>query len=325
MTLLTVLTQPIESPLAKRLKAAWRTGRSFLSRTPLPSKPRFGGHYAVTRSLVEGLERIGADFNYNPQIVDTVGEVAVVLTNVDALRQAIHWKRKGRIRKLLAGPNLMVFSDECNGILGSQEIDVCLVPSDWVAVAYEEDMPSLKGRIQVWWAGVDEMYWRGPAKADKFGRSIVIYQKNSSEEHCRNVEEIVTRFGWSPRWIRYGQYDIEQYRRALSEARFAIFLSQSESQGIALSEAWAMDVPTLVWNPKELKYMGRTYTAASACPYLTAVTGCEWATTAVLERLVSKIDEIVRDCEPRAWVLKHMTDVHSAQAMLEIADCGRDQ
>ena len=82
-----------------------------------------------------------------------------------------------------------------------------------------------------------------------------------------------------------------------------------------------MDVPALVWNPKELEYLGRTYSVASACPYLTPQTGCEWATTTVLEGLLVNVEEILSDCEPRVWMIKHMTDIYAAQAMIEIAAC----
>ena len=52
----------------------------------------------------------------------------------------------------------------------------------------------------------------------------------------------------------------------------AVFMSRSESQGLALAEAWAMDVPTLVWQspPGE---PGSVFSLSDPAPYLTSDTG----------------------------------------------------
>lgn len=54
------------------------------------------------------------------------------------------------------------------------------------------------------------------------------------------------------------------------------FLSQSESQGIALAEAWAMDVPTFSWNPREFVYKMHTFKNVSSAPYTTSENGTLW-------------------------------------------------
>ena len=52
----------------------------------------------------------------------------------------------------------------------------------------------------------------------------------------------------------------------------AVFISRSESQGLALAEAWAMDVPTLVWQgpPGD---GGSLFNLSDPSPYLTSHTG----------------------------------------------------
>ena len=52
----------------------------------------------------------------------------------------------------------------------------------------------------------------------------------------------------------------------------AVFLSSSESQGIALAEAWSMNVPTFVWNPKPKELNGRYFPSVDSAPYLTPET-----------------------------------------------------
>ena len=79
--------------------------------------PKYRGHFAVTRSLVEGLDAIGASYNYNPKYPWELAETVIVLAGARTLRQAIKLKKKGRIKKLLAGPNIVVFSSDENSIL----------------------------------------------------------------------------------------------------------------------------------------------------------------------------------------------------------------
>ena len=48
--------------------------------------------------------------------------------------------------------------------------------------------------------------------------------------------------------MSYGRYERERYFNLLAEVEFVICLSESESQGLAMFEAWVRDVPTLIWN-----------------------------------------------------------------------------
>lgn len=102
---------------------------------------RISGHYAVTRSLVEGLKKLNVSFNINPS-AKNLGNAVLVLTDICALQQAINLKRENKIKRLLAGPNLVIRANQYNEILNSKEIDLHIVPSEWIATAYVEDLPS---------------------------------------------------------------------------------------------------------------------------------------------------------------------------------------
>lgn len=220
------------------------------------SQSLYDGHYGVTRSLVEGLSKLGVDFNYNPRKDRDVGGAVVVLSGIDSLQQAIGFKQAGKIQKLLAGPNLMVRALEYNNILSSREIDVCIVPSEWVKTAYEEDAPDLVGRIRCWYAGIDAGYWQPDAGRRK-ERQVLVYWKTEPEDFYKSVKKLLKGRGWETVRLVYGKHSREEFKATLSGSVFAVFISRSESQGLALAEAWAMDVPTLVWNPKELAAHGR--------------------------------------------------------------------
>jgi len=91
---LTVLTDPIpvgRFRLKETLKRMGRPLKSLVKQRPewLRRFP-YRGHFAVTRSLVEGLRKIGASANYNPTRVSEIGEAVIVLGGIDTLKQADH-------------------------------------------------------------------------------------------------------------------------------------------------------------------------------------------------------------------------------------------
>ena len=317
--MLTVLTQPVPSSQAE--------DRTFFSQpasavrrlveTVFPRRPMYGGHPAVTRSVVEGFARLRVPYRYNPRYLTQVSDTVIVLAGLEALQQAIGWKRERKIKVLVAGPNVVVRPIEGNSLLTSPEVDICLVPSEWVRTAYLEDAPSLTGRISVWAAGVDERYWnRSRRQRDR--KTVLVYWKNAPADLGAGVEALLRSLGWQPTRITYGHYARQQYRAALGASAFAVFLSGSESQGIAMAEAWAMNVPTLVWNPESLTYQGRRYTVASSCPWLTEDTGIGWVSLTEFERILTKVRNSIESWKPREWILRHMTDEAAARNLLQI-------
>ena len=54
--------------------------------------------------------------------------------------------------------------------------------------------------------------------------------------------------GRSVEEIRYGYYEEDDFRAALSRARTMIFLCEHESQGIAYQQALSCGVPILAWD-----------------------------------------------------------------------------
>lgn len=305
---LTILTKPVS--INTRIKMCTSLGI-------FPHKLFWGGPNSVVRSLKNGFKRLGVKYNVNPLLESSVADSVIVLSNIDALKQAIEWKRKGKIKKLFAGPNLVVRSNEFNNILGSKEIDVCIVPSQWVKKAYLEDLPVLKNRIAVWAAGVDEKYWSQRSAGDN-SRKVLVYWKTERQSFVEEVEHILKKNSWSPVRIIYNSYKQENFKKNLSECKFAVFVSRSESQGIALLEAWAMDIPTLVWDPGQLCARGKVYNQVSSCPYLNNKLGLRWKTIEEFENMVVQFLTGFYKFRPRKWILENMTDKISARKLLSI-------
>ena len=281
---------------------------------------RYGGHVAVTRSLVHGLRELGTSFNYNPVSVSAIGDVVVVLSGVGAVRQAIELKKQGKIKKLFVGPNVVEMSTEYDNLLAAPEIDACLVPSDMTVAIYERLTPALRGRCVSWYAGVGEKYW-SPLEHVSIAKNVAVYWKNAPKPFCMEVERLLTVHGYTPLRIVYGRYNKKEFRRKLRMSAFSVFLSITETQGIALAESWAVNVPTLAWDPQIEHYYIRGL-QTTAAPYLTDATGLRWKELGEFEAAIKNF--FAGGFQPRAWVMEHMTDRVSAEQLVQLCKATPD-
>ena len=312
---LTVLTQPVpEASPEALLKMAQRV----LLRVRGRPQGRYTGHSAVTRSLVEGLRKIGARFNYNPNSRDDVGDVVHVPGGHLALRQAIRWRRQGRIRRLLAGPNLVISPSDRPRLVGSPYIDRCLVPGDWVRIYYERDLPTLAGRCRAWPAGVDLSWWQ-PAEASRHPRSLLFYDKRPPPGLYAECLRLATVFDFTVQELHYGSYSPEEYRDALHRNAFLVHFVEQEAQGISLAEAWATDTPSLVWNPGYCQLKGRNLDASSS-PYLNARNGRFFAHAGEFRQLLQELRDLTPNFSARGWVEENMSDEACARHLWALAE-----
>jgi hypothetical protein len=320
---LTVLTAPIPTTPRRLYRGVRRAIRPLVKpgAPPPPQPSPYPGHYALVRSVVEGLRAIGADFNFNPRRVSELGRAVYAPENA-SLRQAAELKRRGRIEYLVAGPVNALFADESDRVLFTPEIDRLIVASEWVKDFYR-DAPGLLAKARACPCGVDAAFWT-PTPARPRATTAVVYWKSGDDALCERVEATVRGCGVEPRRVRSGHGEHERFTRdtlrgLLDEAAIGVFLSAFETQGIALAEAWSMDVPTLVWDPRaQAMWAGRTFTAGSSAPYLTPATGRLWQSIDELEPILRGALADRAAFHPRQWVLEHMTDAICSAALYAI-------
>jgi hypothetical protein len=324
----TILTDPVPIGrywLTERLRRAVRAQRDRLTPPPAFTRSNYRGHFAVTRSLVEGLKKLGVGATYNPASCAGVGRTVGVLSGVSALRQAIGWKRQGRIDRLIAGPNVVDFPSQYDGLIGSREVDLCVTPSVFVRNFYEEDCPALRGRCAAWPAGVDVDYWCPGDEAAPRGRHILIFEKplRWPLESSAAYAALLRDRGYEVSVIRYGHYLPAGYRRLLRQSALMVAFASTESQGLAWAEAWATNVPTLVWRRDEITFdhptLGPRVYATSTAPYLSSQTGAFFDGVGSFTALVDSWEADPEQYSPRAWVLEHMSDEACARHYLSLA------
>lgn len=277
------------------------------------------GHPAVTRSMLSGFLDLKTPFHFNP-LKKNVTDICIVLSSFEALAAALELKQKGIIKKLIAGPNIATYPDEENSILTHKEIDICLVPSNWVKEMYEEISPSLKRRIKIWPAGVNQTYWSPkynavPSKTE----NILIYIKGSHNKVLlEGINILLKKNRFNTVEIEYGSYSQKTYKNLLNWANLVIVIGGTESQGIAMAEAWSMNVPTLVLANEMWIRPGGAKFVSSSSPYLSPATGIFFTN---LKDLMSDLEEWHErrlKYNPRAWILKNMTDTLCGQKLLNL-------
>ncbi len=282
----------------------------FAWRDPIPQP--LGGHYGVTRSLNDGLRRLGVRFAYAPPLHKTRARAAIVLTGLDELKAAMAWRRRGGCDLLLAGPNIVDKPEQLDGIIQSPDIDRIVVASDKMRRIFEAGAPHLASRMCVWPAGVDEDYWRPTPQSER--PNVLIYNKRMPELASRLMADL-GKAGFRCEAINYGdhrrgKYRLHQFRAALDRACACVLLTENEPQGICATEAWSMNVPTMAYRLPGLE-------TVDTVPYLTAQTGRYWSQTDELVALLEAVPGAAY--KPRDWVLANMTDeVCAAQLMASV-------
>ena len=321
---ITVITDPIlyKSDFfiegARRIFRFFRFCFKFFFSTRYDQNYRYRGHFAVTRSLIEGLEEANVKFNYNPFFLKDLSSTVLVLANVRALKQAIQLKRKGIIKKLYAGPNIVIYANDYDGIIASKEIDLVITPSEPIVALYSLDRPNLKQKIVKWPAGVDHIYW-SPDKILQNKKQILIYEKQAKGPVGPILPYLsfLVSLGFTVKIIKYGEYHHGDYLNLLRQSILMVGFVTDESQGIAWAEAWSVDVPTFIWESNTTICRGREYSSLTA-PYLNSQNGIYFKD---LEDFKKKFTLWINGqfkFSPRNWLLENMTDEICAKKLMSL-------
>lgn len=221
--------------------------------------------------LMAGLDRIGVPYvvnDYRHVHADPGGLVGLIgkphiLKNFD------------RQTPLLFGSSIYNHPIDDEHLPIRHNIRQVLVPSAWVQRMFSEVWPGL---VTVWPAGIDVERWQ-PAPAANKDLDIIVYDKiirDRPEVEDTLIDPLLDelrRRGLTIEHLRYGFYLEEQFHRLSRRARGMIYLSRHETQGIAVEQMLAADVPVLAWDPggdwQTLEYLlrGVRYGPVTSVPY----------------------------------------------------------
>ena len=276
---------------------------------------KYSGHSQVARSLCSGLKENNIKFNINPKKNKDFNKIVIVLSGIEQINKCIKLKKQNIIKYIFAGPNLFVLPSDNQEIFIDKFIDYLITPSKWVTNSYLNDIKDYDRKIFEWYAGIDENYWIRKNHTKKKDVLIYLKENNTNKFDIKRYLNFLDEIGFGYHIIRYGSYNNKLFLKLLNNSLFCIFFSRSESQGIALAEAWATDTPTLVFNNNFFFYKNKKIRSETA-PYLSKKTGALFSDFNEFKLLVNKFISKKINYNPREWILSHMTDKISTKKLL---------
>ena len=323
--LVTIITDPVPDGVDYINEYFFRLLRAtrnfFLKRNLYGTSLKYRGHYAVTRSIVEGLKKNGASFNYNPKKFSELADVVHVVSGARALRQMLGIKKKGKIKKLYAGPNIAVFSTDYDSLLAAPEIDGLVNHCEDACKLWATDHEFLFNKCFIWPAGVDTDFWR--PNDSLIRNTVLVFDKRTSSDDANRTTPFLN-------YLRSKNYTVEIIIRSpvqgYSQSYYLSLLRRSclligftvgsESQGIAWAEAWSCNVPTLILQNRTSIYKGRRFECTTA-PYLNDENGLFFDDFDDFKLKFYYWENNKYQFQPRDWVLKNMSDEVSAKRLFD--------
>jgi hypothetical protein len=154
--------------------------------------------------------------------------------------------------KIIFGPQMGTFTH--SGVTGDFRHDLvgkCVFNglSDWIIKMREEYAPfSIPCHCFPFAVDIEQFQPRNVQK----DLDCIVYIKHRNPNFVEEAMKIIAKTGISFQPIYYASYQEYYYMSLLDRAKFMICLDANESQGFALEEAMACDVPLLVCDVKSM-------------------------------------------------------------------------
>jgi len=212
--------------------------------------------------------------------------------------------------KFIFGPHFSVFpeNNQMNLIRGNNV--VYIQPSEWVAKFWRESHITSNIRIESLPFGVDTEKFVNIYPIYKREKVFIYYKRRNPQElqflksflQSKNIN--VTIFNYVTK------YSEEEFINYLKESKFGIWLSAHESQGFALEESLACNVPLLVWNVSSLNQeFGSRYDniPATSIPYWDNRCGEHFTNANELPNVFAKFITNLNNYKPREYILENLS------------------
>jgi glycosyltransferase involved in cell wall biosynthesis len=268
----------------------------------------------VFANLTKGLEKLGYPYVVNRDLNSTRR-----LWIHDSLT-ALYLLGESRALKVL-GPNLFVLPREIPRSI-SLEGSLYVQPSDWAKKVWE-DAGFTGCPIRVWPVGVDTDLFRPAAQKSRATR-VLVYHKQRDPEELSRITRSLEILGLPFSVIKYGTYVEDEYRQVLADASLVIWHGCHESQGLALQEAMACDVPILVCDvvrlsdswPLQQFPTALESVRVTAAPYFDDSCGIKITSLGDFGQAVDRMMDGLGQFAPREYVLKNLSLETQARAFV---------
>lgn len=200
------------------------------------------GPNKVVKNLIKGLEKINYPYVINKDINST--KRLYIPNNIFAL----NFLNKTSAKTIL-GPNLFVLPKDIPRIYNIKNA-IYLQNSKWTYDLWLK-LGFDKEKLKYWPCGIDTEEFTNVWSKD-INKPVLIYYKQRDPNLLIRVKQILNEKNIKYNIIKYGYYNENEFKNALANCSFIIWLGSQESQGIALQEALSSNVPMIVIDAKSL-------------------------------------------------------------------------
>jgi hypothetical protein len=287
-----------------------------------PARP--GGQKRVFLNLCAGLDRLRLPYRVNDyhHARKAPRELACIIGKPCVLDRIV-WRNP-----ILFGAAVYSHPVDDPELFVRLPVKQVLVPGPWYEDMYKPHWTC----VQSWPVGIDTEHWTTAPSSVKTV-DVLLYDK-VRWQHERYETELITPIraalraaGRSVEEIRYGYYEEDDFRAALSRSRSMIFLCEHESQGIAYQQALSCGVPILAWDRggpwQDPSYYPErvVYGPVSSVPYWDARCGMKFTAAADFEAVWRQFWELCRGetFRSRDYILETLTLERRAREYYDIA------
>jgi hypothetical protein len=226
---------------------------------------------------------------------------------------------------MLIGPEIMVLPTEDPSAF--EKYKSWVQPAQWVIDYMITFKQTNKNIFYVWPVGINTEQFSNAGRGINFEYDCFIYYKNITVqtpiEKLNRVKHVCDSIGFKYVVLQYGSYNESYLVEMTKKCRFGIFLTGTESQGLAIMEVMSSGVPVLVVEEKNFLYSGYTFTNenVSACPYFDDRCGMKTTIDNIGNDIKLFIENIKSNkYNPREYILENHTLMKGAEKYVKILE-----
>jgi hypothetical protein len=278
------------------------------------------GPQKVVTNLIKGLDILGYPYCINKDFQTTsqlwIHDDPTAVLEVSKLR----------IRAIV-GPNIYILPKNI-----PKEIDmsrmIYIQPSKWICDLWK-DFGFNRCMLDVWPSAIDINEFSSRPKP--VNGNVLIYYKQRPIAELDFIKNVLKRKNILYDVIYYGAYNQKDYVDKLKKARYIIWLGRHETQGIALEEALAMNVPALVWDVTKVgHWLPRTkdrdiyspeeaaYTNTTSAEYFDERCGIKTKIQTEIEDAINKMENNWQLFSPRTYIEENLGLEKQAWEMIKL-------
>jgi len=221
------------------------------------SDGRYTGPQIVVKNLIEALKQENIPYSVNENKYDRN-----FIIQYDHTGHELH--KTLDPKTCIIGPQIWPFDSYGKYLMENPNtFHKIIVPSDWVTNLFTDKFNLDKTKVSVWSVGI-------PPRQSNLEKiyDCLIYFKRRPKEQIDSLVKLLREHGLTYKVVSYGSYEQSTFEQWIAQSKFCFLLNGTESQGIAVQEILAYNIPMLVWDIDSWVDMGEEYKIpATSIPY----------------------------------------------------------